>query len=84
MSCSRDFTRWRRGTDDSSNVVERPPRANPEFYVGLSVRISTVDEDVLSIELDRARPRRGIDLIQEFREPPRDIANRQARANGRD
>jgi hypothetical protein len=70
--------------DDSSYVVKRPLRANPEFYVGLSVCIATVNEDVLSIELDCAGPRRGVDLIQEFREPPRDIQNRQANANGRD
>src|SRR4029077_10816991 len=84
MGCSRDFTRWSRRRDDSSYVVKRPPRANPEFYVGLSVCISTVNEDVLSIELDRTGPRRGVDLIQKFREPSRDISNRQADANGRD
>jgi hypothetical protein len=70
--------------DDCSYMVKRPPRANPEFYVDLAACISTVNEDVLSIELDRASPRRGVDLIQEFREPPRDIPNRQADANGRD
>ena len=84
MSCSRDFTRRRRRINDGSYVVKRPLRANSEFYVGLSVCISTVNEDVLSVELDRAGPRRGVDLIQEFRESPRDIANRQADANGRD
>src|SRR5712671_6689485 len=84
MSCSRDFTRWRRGMDDSSYVVKRPPGTNPEFYVGLSLRMSTINEDVLSIELDRTGPRRGVDLIEEFREPPRDITNRQADANSRD
>jgi hypothetical protein len=42
--------------DDSSYVVKRPPRADAEFYVGLSVCISAVDEDVLSIELERASP----------------------------
>src|SRR5258706_8471281 len=67
MSCGRDFTRWGRGMDDSSYIVKRPPGANPELYVGLSVCISTVNEDVLSIELDRAGSRRGVDLIQEFR-----------------
>jgi hypothetical protein len=70
--------------DNSSYLVKRPARANPEFYVGLSVCISIVNEDVLSIELDRAGPRRGVDLIQEVREPPRDIPNRQTDANGRD
>jgi len=70
--------------DDSSYLVNRPPRANPEFYVGLSVRISTINEDVLPIEFNRAGPRRGVDLIQELREPPRDIPDRQAGANGRD
>ena len=31
--------------------------------VGLSVCISTIKEDVLPVELDRAGPRRGVDLI---------------------
>jgi hypothetical protein len=70
--------------DDSSCAVKRPRRANAEFHVGLSVCISIVNEDVLSIELDRASARRGVDLIQELREPPRDIPNRQADANSRD
>jgi hypothetical protein len=70
--------------NDGSYLVKRPPRADTEFYVGLSIRISTVNEDVLSIELDRAGPRCGVDLIKEFREPARDIPNRQADANGRD
>jgi len=70
--------------DDSSYLVKRPPRPNPEFYVGLSVCISVVNEDVLSIELDGAGPRRGVDLIQEVPKPPRDLPNRQADANGRD
>jgi hypothetical protein len=70
--------------DDSPYSVKRPPRANPEFYVGLSVVEPTINEDVLSIELDRAGPRRGVDLIQVVRESPRDIANRQADANSRD
>jgi hypothetical protein len=70
--------------DDRPYVVKQPLRTNPEFYVGLSVCISTVHEDVLSIELDRAGPRRGVDLIQEFPESPRDIPDGQACANGRD
>ena len=70
--------------DDSSYSIERLPRANPKFYVGLSVRISTINEDVLSIEFDRAGPRSSVDLIQVVREPPRDIPNRQADAHGRD
>jgi hypothetical protein len=70
--------------DDSSYLVKRPSRADAEFYVGLSVRISTVNEDVLSIELDRAGPRRGVNLTQEVCELSRDIPNRQADANGRD
>jgi len=70
--------------DDSPYSVKRPPRTNPEFYVGLSVRISTINEDVLSIELDRAGPRRGVDLVQVVREPPWDIPNRQTDAHGRD
>src|SRR5207249_2035179 len=41
MSRSRNFTRGRRRMDDSSYSVERLLRANPKFYVGLSVRIST-------------------------------------------
>ena len=70
--------------DDSAYLVKRPPRADTEFYVRLSVRISTINEDVLSIELDRAGPRRGVDLVQKVCEPPRDISNRQPDANGRD
>jgi hypothetical protein len=42
--------------DDSSYVVERPLRAYAEFHVGVSMRISAVNEDVLSIELNRAGP----------------------------
>jgi hypothetical protein len=70
--------------DDIPYLVERPLRTDSEFDVGLSVRIATINEDVLSIELDRAGPRYGVDLIQEVRETARDIANRQAGANGRD
>jgi hypothetical protein len=61
--------------DDSSYLAKCPPRADTEFQVGLSVRISAINEDVLSIELDRAGPRRGVDLIQEVCEPPRDVPN---------
>jgi hypothetical protein len=49
--------------DDSSYLVKRPLRANSEFDVGLSVSISTIKEDVLSVELDHAGPRHGVDLI---------------------
>src|SRR2546423_5585487 len=84
MSCSRARARRRRRMENSSYSIKRPPRPNPEFDVRLSVCIPTVDEDVLSVELDQAGPRSGGNLIQVIRELSRHVAERYADANSRD